>query len=58
MTTPSLVQIPNEVFPLATAFNAYSIWRSLPVRENVVNEKLYAESPIVTDDYEKMQRAE
>mmetsp|Transcript_13123 Transcript_13123/g.15772 ORF Transcript_13123/g.15772 Transcript_13123/m.15772 type:complete len:89 (-) Transcript_13123:3-269(-) len=50
MTTPSLVQIPNEVRPFATAFNAYSICNNLPVRENVVNEKEYAESPILNQE--------
>ena len=47
ITTPSLAQIPSDVLPLATAFKAYSICSNLPVRENVVKEKLYAESPIL-----------
>jgi hypothetical protein len=38
ITTPSAAQIPNAVRPLATAFKAYSICKSLPVRENVVKE--------------------
>jgi hypothetical protein len=47
MTTPSTAQIPRAVRPFATALSAYSICRSFPVRENVVSEKLYAESPIL-----------
>ena len=38
-TTPSTAAIPRAVRPLATALSAYSIWRSLPVREKVVREK-------------------
>lgn len=38
MTTPSFAAIPREVRPLLTALRAYSIWRSLPVREKVVSE--------------------
>ena len=45
ITTPSEVAIPRERRPLDTAFRAYSIWRSFPVREKVVREKEYAESP-------------
>jgi len=44
-----LAQIPKEVRPLATAFNAYSIWRSFPVRENVVRLNEYAESPMIVN---------
>jgi len=47
MTTPSVAQMPNAVRPLATAFRAYSIWSNFPVLENVVREKLYAESPMI-----------
>jgi hypothetical protein len=46
MTTPSTAQIPRAVRPFATALSAYSICSSFPVREKVVSEKLYAESPI------------
>ena len=30
ITTPSVALMPSEVTPAATAFNAYSIWTSLP----------------------------
>ncbi len=39
MTTPFLALIPNEVYPLETAANAFSIWGNLPLEAKVVNEK-------------------
>ena len=38
MTTPFFAQMPRLVRPVATALSAYSIWSSLPDRENVVSE--------------------
>lgn len=38
-------RMPSDVLPCCAALSAYSICRSLPVREKVVSEKLYAASP-------------
>ena len=40
--------IPRDIAP-AAALRAYSICTSFPEGENVVNEKLYSDSPIFTD---------
>jgi len=39
ITTPFFALIPKDVYPLATAARAFSIWGSLPFEANVVNEK-------------------